>query len=68
MWRVAYRLLMALSRCVRRSMDEMWGKIAKMEGEWEKVGKVVGSKPGEVRPEVVQLAASKGLGAINHST
>ena len=29
-------------------MDEMWGKIAKMEREWEKVGKVVGSKPGEV--------------------
>ena len=34
---------------MRRSMDEMWGKIAKMEREWEKVGKVVGSKPGEVR-------------------
>ena len=38
-------------RGVRRSMDEMWGKIAKMEREWEKVGKVVGSKPGEARPD-----------------
>lgn len=57
------RLLMALSRLARRSMDEMWGKIAKMEREWEKVGKVVGSKPGEVRLDPAQSATSqvKGL-------
>jgi len=28
----------------------MWTKIAKMEREWETVGKVVGKKPGEARP------------------
>jgi len=32
-----------------RSLDEMWTKIAKMEREWETVGKVVGKKPGEAR-------------------
>lgn len=31
------------------SLDKMWAKVAKLEHEWEKVGKVVGSKPGEVR-------------------
>ena len=59
------RLLMALSRRGWRSMDEMWGKIAKMEREWEKVGKVVGSKPGEVRLDLAQPAISAGSQIMN---
>ncbi|KAK9824822.1 hypothetical protein WJX81_001966 [Elliptochloris bilobata] len=50
---------------MQHNLDEMWGKVATLEREWEKVGKVVGHKPGEVRPvDVATLAEERARAAL----